>query len=39
MRTIARTTAQIDANDNLSYLLVGGGALALIAAVVAAIAG
>lgn len=39
MRTMARTTVSLDANDRISYLLVGGGALALIAAVVAAITG
>ncbi|UYM04516.1 hypothetical protein [Solicola gregarius] len=43
MRTMTRSTAQLDpntqfdVNDKLSYLLIGGGALTLVLAVVAAI--
>ena len=37
MRTMTRHTAQLDVTDRLSYLLIGGGALALVLAVIAAI--
>lgn len=37
MRTMTRSTVQYDVTDRLSYLLIGGGALAMVLAVVAAL--
>ena len=37
MRTMTRTATHIDVNDRISYLLIGGGVIALLAAVLAAI--